>query len=166
MPLVALNPTSSQKYEELLPNYAREKELCICPRVPKRGIYWGRFRHCSGPPHGDFRQLAWHFNKEFIPIFLQAITRIKGLYYGGGLACGALWTVCKGIAKGDIVLCPNGTGSYLVGEVAGDYYYKPGETLPHRRPVSWSQKTVERSQMGEPLQNSSGSVGTVNFCDY
>ena len=83
------------------------------------------------------------FNKEFIPIFLSNHPD-KGRITAG-LACGALWTVCKGIAKGDIVLCPNGTGSYLVGEVAaGDYYYKPGETaLPHRlAPVSWSQKTA------------------------
>ena len=46
---------------------------------------------------------------------------------GAGLACGALWTVSKGIQKGDIVLCPDGTGKYRVGEVSGSYYYEPGK---------------------------------------
>ena len=54
------------------------------------------------------------FNKQFIPVFLAknpGKTKI-----GAGLACGALWTVSKGIQKGDIVLCPDGTGSYRVGD--------------------------------------------------
>lgn len=100
------------------------------------------------------------FNKEFIPVFLNNHPG-KGRITAG-LACGALWTVSKGILKGDIVLCPNGSGSYLVGEVTGEYYYRPGTALPHRRNVSWSAKTVERSAMSESLQNSSGSVGTVS----
>jgi restriction system protein len=100
------------------------------------------------------------FNKEFIPIFLSNHPD-KGRITAG-LACGALWTVCKGIQKGDVVLCPNGSGSYLVGEVTGDYCYKAGEVLPHRRPVSWSQRTIERSAMSEALRNSTGSVGTVS----
>ena len=52
-----------------------------------------------------------------------------------GLACGALWTVSKGILEGDIVLCPNGQGIYLIGEVVGPYYYSEGGILHHRRPV-------------------------------
>ena len=57
---------------------------------------------------------SWRdFNKEFIPIFLAnhpGKSRISA-----GLACGALWTVAKGINQGDIVLCPDGTGTYRVG---------------------------------------------------
>ena len=41
------------------------------------------------------------FNKEFIPIYLKA--RPKKSKVSAGLACGALWTVSKGIKKGDIV---------------------------------------------------------------
>jgi len=100
------------------------------------------------------------FNQEFIPIYLSNHPD-KGRI-SAGLACGALWTVSKGIQKGDIVLSPNGSGSYLVGEVTGDYYYRPGEVLPHRRQVSWSSKTIERSAMSEALRNSSGSIGTVS----
>lgn len=48
-----------------------------------------------------------------------------------GLACGAVWTVLKG----DIVLCPDGTGRYRLGEVEGDYSYQPGSVLPDQRMV-------------------------------
>ncbi len=105
------------------------------------------------------------FNREFIPIFLAAHpekTRI-----GAGLACGFLWTVSKGIQKGDIVLCPDGTGQYHVGDVNGDYYYAPGEVLPHRRPVSWRENTVSRAEMTDALKNSAGSTGAVaNISGY
>jgi restriction system protein len=100
------------------------------------------------------------FNEEFIPIFLSSHpekTRI-----GAGLACGALWTVSKGIKRGDIVLCPDGLGSYHVGEVSGDYSYKPGKILFHRRPVTWLTTTIERSAMSESLRHSTGSIGTVS----
>ena len=40
-----------------------------------------------------------------------------------GLWCGFAWTVSKGIRVGDIVLCPDGSGSYRVGEVTGEYFY-------------------------------------------
>ncbi len=100
------------------------------------------------------------FNKQFIPVFLAkdpSKTKI-----GAGLAAGALWTVSKGIQKGDVVLCPDGTGTYRVGEVLGDYYYTDGQILPHRRKVRWLETTVARSAMSEALQNSSGSIGTVS----
>src|SRR5438876_4761347 len=65
------------------------------------------------------------FNKQFIPVFLAGHpdkTKISA-----GLACGALWTVAKGIRKGDVVLCPDGAGAYRVGEVIGEYQYDPGQ---------------------------------------
>jgi restriction system protein len=100
------------------------------------------------------------FNKEFIPIFLAAHPEKTKI--GAGLACGALWTVSKGIQKGDVVLCPDGTGKYRVGEVSGGYYYEPGKILMHRRPVTWLNVMVERTAMSEALQNSTGSIGTVS----
>ncbi len=99
------------------------------------------------------------FNKEFIPVYLA--THPDKTKIGAGLACGALWTVSKGIQKGDVVLCPDGTGRYLVGEVSGDYYYEPGKVLFHRRPVIWLNVTIDRAAMSEALQNSTGSIGTV-----
>lgn len=100
------------------------------------------------------------FNKEFIPVFLQANpTKTK---IGAGLACGALWTVCKGIRVGDIVLCPDGQGNYHVGEVTGGYFYGPQDKFPHKRPVKWLDVVIARSAMSEALQNSTGSIGTVS----
>jgi predicted Mrr-cat superfamily restriction endonuclease len=100
------------------------------------------------------------FNKKFIPVFLAA--RPDKTKIGAGLACGALWTVSKGIQKEDVVLCPDGSGRYRVGEVSGDYYYAPGEILPHRRPVRWLSQIIDRADMSEALRNSTGSVGTVS----
>lgn len=98
------------------------------------------------------------FNKKYIPIYLAghpAKTKI-----GAGLACGFVWTVAKGIRKGDIVLCPDGEGRYRVGEVISDYFYAPGEVLPHRRSVSWLQRSIDRADMSVSLKNSTGSIGT------
>lgn len=100
------------------------------------------------------------FNKKFIPIFMASHPdKVK---IGAGLACGALWTVSKGIQKGDTVLCPDGFGFYYVGEVSGDYYYAPGQPLPHRRPVKWMPQTIQRADMTDALKNSTGSIGTVS----
>ena len=78
-----------------------------------------------------------------------------------GLACGALWTVSKVIREGDIVLCPDGKGSYRVVEVSGDYSYAPGQTLPHRRTVRWLDAVIPRTSMSEGLQSSAGVPLTV-----
>ena len=101
------------------------------------------------------------FNAKFIPIFLAGHPDKTKI--GAGLACGALWTVSKGIQIGDTVLCPDGSGNYRVGEVIGNYTYAPGGTLPHRRKVRWLDRSIPRASMSEALQNSSGSIGTV--CD-
>ena len=100
------------------------------------------------------------FNKEFIPIFLS--THPEKTKIGAGLACGALWTVCKGMLKGDIVLCPDGTGRYKVGEISGEYFYEPNKPLCHRRPVTWLNTVIDRATMSEALRNSTGSIGTVS----
>ena len=100
------------------------------------------------------------FNQEFIPIYLA--THQDKTKIGAGLACGALWTVSKGIKKGDIVLCPDGSGQYRVGEVSGDYTYESGKILFHRRPVHWLNISIDRAAMSEALQHSVGSIGTVS----
>lgn len=100
------------------------------------------------------------FNKEFIPIYLA--NRPEKTKIAAGLACGVTWTVCKGINKGDIVISPDGTGTYRVGEVSGDYRYVAGDSLPHQRAVTWLPVTISRADMSEALQNSTGSIGTVS----
>lgn len=100
------------------------------------------------------------FNKEFIPVYLQKNPEKSRIT--AGLACGALWTVVKGIKNGDVVLCPDGTGRYHVGEVSGNYVYQPEGALPHRRPVHWLSQFIDRADMSEALRNSTGAIGTIS----
>ena len=100
------------------------------------------------------------FNKEFIPVFLEQNPEKTKI--SAGLGCGMLWTIAKGIQVGDVVLCPDGKGSYYTGEVTGPYEYHIGEVLPHRRPVRWFTRQVSREEMSEPLKNSTGAIGTVS----
>ena len=100
------------------------------------------------------------FNKEFIPIYLESNPDKSKIT--AGLACGAIWTVSKGMDQGDIVLCPDGAGQYRVGEISGTYNYANGEILPHRRSVRWLDLTIERAAMSDKLQNSCGSIGTIS----
>lgn len=100
------------------------------------------------------------FNAKYIPILLERNPGKSKI--GAGLACAMLWTICKGINIGDIVLCPDGNGNYYVGEVDSNYFYRPGEILFHRRSVKWYPKLIERSAMSHNLKKSSGSGGTTS----
>lgn len=100
------------------------------------------------------------FNARFIPVFLE--NHPDKSKVSAGLSCGALWTVSKGIRVGDIALCPNGSGSYYVGEVLDTYSYHPEGILPHRRTVKWYPGLIDRASMTDSLKNSSGSIGTVS----
>lgn len=80
---------------------------------------------------------------------------------------GFLWTVCFGLKIGDIVLASNGNGGYNVGEITGNYYFKPNEALSHRRSVVWKDIVIPRKTMSQKLQNSTGSIGTCcNITKY
>lgn len=100
------------------------------------------------------------FNKEFIPAYIELNPGASKI--AAGLACGMLYTIVKGINVGDIILSPNGAGSYHIGEVTGEYQYHKGGILPHRRSVNWYKSTVSREDMSESLRNSAGSIGTVS----
>lgn len=100
------------------------------------------------------------FNKKFIPIWLE--NHPEKSKVAAGLSCGALWTVAKGLKKGDIIISPNGMGSYHIAEILDDYSYHEGQTLPHRRTVKWYPSTIERTDMSDSLKNSTGSIGTVS----
>ena len=104
---------------------------------------------------------SWRdFNKEFIPYYIEKHPEKSKVT--AGLACGATHTICKGIQIGDIVLSPDGTGSYLVGEVIEDYKYDASSVLPHQRKVNWYPKTISRTSMSDELRHSTGSIGTVS----
>jgi restriction system protein len=98
------------------------------------------------------------FNAKFRDIWLK--TNPSKSKIAAGLACGMLWTICKGIKTGDVVISPDGQGNYYVGEVISDYSYQPNTNLPHRRSVNWFPVLIERSAMSQELKNSTGSLGT------
>jgi len=100
------------------------------------------------------------FNLKFIPVWLEKFPGKSKV--SAGLSCGALWNISKGLNRGDIVICPNGTGGYYVGEIISDYYYQPNTALQHRRQVKWYPSIIDRSAMSEALRRSSGSIGTVS----
>lgn len=105
------------------------------------------------------------FNHKFIPIFLERHPEKSRI--AAGLACGMLWTVSKGLNIGDIILSPDGSGRYLVGEVTAGYKYHPNDSLPHRRPVQWFSSRIVRDEMSDGLRHSAGSIGTVsNISQY
>jgi restriction system protein len=114
------------------------------------GGYWGIQQDLKADLSDNWRD----FNTRFIPVFLQANpdkTKIAA-----GLACGMLHTICKGMKIGDIVLCPNGSGQYYVGEVVSDYFYVEGNLLPHRRKIKWFERGINRDEMSPSLKNSAG----------
>lgn len=99
------------------------------------------------------------FNKKHIPSFLKEHPDKSKV--AAGLSCGYLWTICKGLRTGDIVLSPTGNkGELYVGEVTGDYYYVKDSDFPHRRKVKWYNVIIHREDMSEDLLHSSGSIGT------
>ena len=101
------------------------------------------------------------FNARYIPTYLNSHTDKTKV--GAGLACGMLWTICRGLELNDVVISPDGNGEYHVGHISGGYYYAPGTNLPHRRRVTWSTTKIARENMSEQLRHSTGSIGTC--CD-
>jgi restriction system protein len=108
---------------------------------------------------GQFPEDWRSFNRKWVPVMVAREPDKSRI--SAGLACGTMWTVAKGIHFGDVVLCPDGSGAYRLGEVIGEYSFSKGEVLPHRRPVKWLGISVGSERMSEALRNSVGSPGTV-----
>lgn len=153
------NPPAKSYYRVMLGRQSAHVAECLAGGFI--GTDFEIHQDLSGQLPEEWRQ----FNAAFIPVFLA--NRPDKTRIAAGLACGALWTVSKGIRTGDVVLSPDGTGRYHVGEVQGNYHYAPGQELPHRRPVKWLPMVIDRTAMSEPLRNSTGSLLTVaNISDY
>lgn len=156
---MSMNPPAKSYYRVMLGRQSAHVAECLAGGFI--GADFGIEQDLSGQLPEEWRQ----FNAAFIPVFLA--NRSDKSRIAAGLACGALWTVSKGIRTGDVVLCPDGTGRYHVGEVQGNYHYAPGQVLPHRRPVKWLPMVIDRAAMSEALRNSTGSLLTVaNISDY
>lgn len=100
------------------------------------------------------------FNSEFIPYFLE--THPAKNRIAAGLACGMTWTVSKGMQIGDVIMSPLGEGTFRFGEISGNYQYREGQNLFHRRAVNWSNLTVHKENFSEQLRRAVGSIGTVS----
>lgn len=149
-----------KKYYRLMLG-AGSKHAQECFRDSYVGTGFGIDQDLSEHLAGDWPK----FNVAVIPIYLD---RHPGKpKVTAGLACGAIWTVSKGLVNSDLVLCPDGQGNYHIGEIAGDYFHAPGTPLQHRRPVKWLGQTISRSAMSEALKKSTGAIGTVcNITGY
>ena len=120
------------------------------------GIYYDIDQDLTGHLPEDWRA----FNRQFVPVFLKKLPDKSKI--AAGLACGALWTLAKGIAEGDLVLSPDGAGSYMVGEVVGGYRYQPDDPHPHQRPVRWHERRISREEISDALSKSLTRPGTVS----
>ena len=141
-------------YRLMLGRKSIHTEACLVGNFV--GIDYGIHQDLSGRLPDEWRE----FNKEFIPVFLK--NRPDKTKIAAGLACGATWTVSKGMPIGSILMCPDGSGEYCVGEIVGDYFYEAEGILPHRRPVQWSGQRISRADLSDELRNSCGSIGTVS----
>lgn len=120
------------------------------------GVHYGIDQDLTNQLPEDWRE----FNRKFRPVFLKNNPGKSKI--AAGLACGAIHTVSKAIEEGDIVITPDCSGDYLVGEVIGDYEYHPEVRLPHQRPVKWHDHRIPRSDMSDALRKSLTTPGTVS----
>ena len=80
---------------------------------------------------------------------------------GAGLSCGTLWTLGKGMQRGDIVFCPDGKGNFFSGEIAGEYNFVEKSSLPHQRDVVWHKSTFLKTELSTELKISVGKPLTI-----
>lgn len=103
------------------------------------------------------------FREEFKPVVLDTDNVDSPI--AAGLACGMTFTVAAFMEVGDIVLSGTPDGDFQVGKVTGNYYFAPGQPLPHRRPVEWFPYTIKKTHFTPQLRKAF-SIGTVQWFDY
>jgi restriction system protein len=135
---------------------SRSAHLEECLRGNFIGVDFGIHQDLSKHLYENWRD----FNKKFIPVWLEKNPGKSKV--SAGLACGAIWSVSKGLKRGDIIISPDGAGKYYIAEILDDYSYHPGQILPHRRTVRWFEQTIDRADMSDSLKNSAGSIGTIS----
>jgi len=129
-------------------------ELCFAENFI--GVDWFPDTDLSGEFSDNWRD----FNKKYVPIYLEQNPEKSKVV--AGLACGMTYTLCKHIGTNDIVMCPDGNGNYRFGKILGDYHFKSGAILPHRRSIQWLNIETPRETLSEDLKNSAGSIGTIS----
>ncbi len=99
------------------------------------------------------------FYSSFVPIWL--IANPGDTPNAAGVACRHLWVVAQGMQTGDIVLSPDGEGSYRAGKVRGTYYFV-AERPRHRRAVEWFEHRIPRASLSTALKRAMSSIGTTS----
>lgn len=123
------------------------------------GVHWGFNEDLTGQFGDDWRA----FNARFRPIYLG---RNPGKsMVAAGLACGMLWTFGHQISIGDIVMCPDANGDFMLGEITSNYYCVASPILPQRRSVRWFPGRTKRSEVSEELKKSTNGPGTIVVVD-
>lgn len=119
------------------------------------GGHWGFIEDLSEQFGEDWRE----FNARFRPVYLSRHPNKTPV--AAGLACGMLWTICKGMKIGDVVISPDQNGEFALGEIASNYYFAAGQFLPQRRRVNWFPQRVPRSELSDDLKRSTNGPGTA-----
>ena len=103
---------------------------------------------------------SWdNFREKFRPKLQEINPKMSKI--AAGLTTSALHIISNALKVGDYVLCPDGLGNYVVGQITSDYKYLPDNPVMHCREVEWLSHHIVRSEMSKELQNSSGSVQTL-----
>jgi restriction system protein len=130
--------------------------------------------HLDECVRGGFIGVDYAFSESLAPYledtWAESRGKIKPIYLasnpgkspvGAGLSCGALWTLGKGMQRGDVIICPDGNGNYFSCEIAGEYKYVESGSLPHQRDVIWHKSTFLKTEMSADLKIAAGKPLTV-----
>jgi restriction system protein len=77
---------------------------------------------------------------------------------------GQLWRFCQEMNEGDLIVMPlKSTRRFAIGEITGQYRYRPDATpdFQHARPVRWLRTDVSPGEFEPDLRSSLGSLLTV-----
>lgn len=104
---------------------------------------------------------------ELDNIYCQAYTRDSNV--ARSINAGQLWSFCRDMQKGDVVLTPNPlTRNIYIGIVKSEYKYECkvlGDLhYKHRRKVRW-EKEVSRDLFSQEMKNSIGALQTIFSID-
>jgi len=132
----------------------------------------------------DYLKDKENLEKKYIPILMEGYSKYdkdgnereeRYKEQSAKLITPQIWTFCKEMQIGDIVICPTGKkfNSYHVGKVKSDYYFKRdyfknGEIQPHKRDIEWFSEKLYINDMSdeliELLKKSHGTVNDLNQC--
>jgi restriction system protein len=98
------------------------------------------------------------FTAWFMPLLLGYEVLNKR---SASMAASGTWWVGHGMKTGDIVFTRKLDGNFQVGRVTGDYFYAAGHELPHRRPVEWFPRTIDKASLSPQVKGTFSSMRTV-----